>query len=48
MMLPAPGLFSTTNCRPICFDSASAVMRAMVSVPPPGGDGTIMRTGFVG
>ena len=48
MLVPAPGLFSITTCWPQIRDSRSAVMRATVSVDPPGAYGTTMRTGRVG
>src|SRR3569623_409888 len=41
-MVPAPGLFSTTTGLPICTESCCATMREMMSVPPPGGCGTMM------
>src|SRR5688572_27806545 len=47
-MVPAPGRFSTTNGCPRRSDSLAANRRASVSLPPPGGYGTIMRTGFTG
>jgi hypothetical protein len=36
MLVPPPGLFSITTCCPQIRDSLSAVMRATVSVDPPG------------
>src|SRR5215472_5817857 len=48
MLVPAPGLFSITTCWPQILDSRSAVMRATVSVDPPGSYGTTTRTGRVG
>src|SRR3954468_14308716 len=45
MRLPAPGLFSTKNCWPKLFAKCSASTRPTMSVPPAGGDGTMMRTG---
>src|SRR6516162_3579390 len=48
MLVPAPGLFSITTCWPQILDSQSAVMRATVSVDPPGAYGTTTRTGRVG
>src|SRR3954468_5391804 len=48
MRLPAPGLFSTKNCWPNLFEKCSASTRPTMSVPPAGGDGTMMRTGFAG
>src|SRR5712692_2062700 len=44
----APGLFSAITPWPMRCDSQSAVMRAMASVTPPGGNGTTMRTGLCG
>src|SRR5712692_7571748 len=44
----APGLFSAITPWPTRCDSQSAVMRAMPSVTPPGGNGTTMRTGLCG
>jgi hypothetical protein len=44
----APGLFSTINC---CFSdslSFTPTSRASGSTEPPGGNGTISFTGFVG
>jgi hypothetical protein len=48
IVLPAPARFSTTNCWPRLAESRCAMKRAMKSVPPPGANGTMMRTGFVG
>src|SRR6266478_2557067 len=48
MLVPAPGLFSITTCWPQVLDSRSAVMRATVSVDPPGAYGTTTRTGRLG
>ena len=42
---PAPGLFSTTTTRPSCCPKACAKVRAMVSVVPPAGAPTKIRTG---
>jgi len=47
-MLPAPGRFSTKNCWPMVLEKYCASTRAMMSVPPAGGDGTTMRTGRAG
>src|SRR2546421_4017556 len=48
-MLPeAPALFSTTIGCPSRFDSASAITRPVVSVTPPGANGTTRRMGFSG
>src|SRR5256885_3937823 len=44
----APGLFSTiTGCAQIAA-SFGSMMRVRVSAPPPGGKGTMIRTGFDG
>src|SRR5215831_15263306 len=48
MLVPAPGLFSITTCWPQILDSRSVVMRATVSLDPPGAYGTTTRTGRVG
>jgi len=48
MMVPAPGLFSTTTGWPQRVDSWSAIRRPTMSVAPPGANGTIRRTGRVG
>src|SRR5262245_3832899 len=48
MLVPAPGLFSIATCWPQIRDSRSAVMRATVSVGPPGAYGTTIGTGWVG
>src|SRR5688572_19875912 len=48
IMLPAPGLFSTTNGCANDFEKSAASTRATMSVPPPGGEGTTMRTARVG
>src|SRR3954466_5818644 len=48
MRLPAPGLFSTKNCWPSVLEKCSASTRPTMSVPPAGGDGTMMRTGCEG
>ena len=48
MFPPAPGLFSTITC---CFHSGARREpneRATMSVAPPGGKGTTMRTSFSG
>ncbi|EKD98636.1 MAG: hypothetical protein ACD_23C00332G0002 [uncultured bacterium] len=44
----APARFSTTKGCLRRSDSCMAVMRAMMSVVPPAGYGTMMRTGLVG
>ena len=45
---PAPGLFSTMTGWPSASDSLGAMMRATMSMPPPGGKPMTMRTGLVG
>src|SRR5438094_426645 len=44
----APGLFSTTICQPVVSPSLAAMMRAIGSVPPPGGKGTMNLIGPFG
>src|SRR5512137_348005 len=44
----APAWFSTTNDWPRLADILLAIVRAMVSVEPPGGNGTTTVTGFSG
>ena len=39
-MVPAPGLFSTITEPPSCFCISCAKVREMMSVPPPGANGT--------
>src|SRR5512138_3090038 len=46
--VPAPGRFSTTTGWPQTSCIFAARRRPMMSVAPPGGNGTIIRTGFVG
>ena len=48
MVPPAPPTFSTTTVWPSGARMRSAMMRAVVSVEPPGGKGTISVTGRVG
>src|SRR6185312_8456638 len=48
MMLPAPCLFSTTTGWPSRSPSGAAMMRVMMSVPPPGPAPTITWIGRVG
>src|SRR5882724_4054018 len=48
MSPPAPERFSTTTCWPRSSPSAGAMMRAVVSVPPPGSKPTTVVTGFAG
>jgi hypothetical protein len=48
MKLRAPGRFSTTIGWPNTSASRMPRVRAVMSVGPPGGNGTIMRTGPLG
>src|ERR1041384_837063 len=48
MVPPAPVLFSTTTCWPSSSPSFGAMIRAVVSVPPPGSKPTIVVMGFTG
>src|SRR5688500_12468726 len=48
MSPPAPPRLSTTNCWPRYSDSLFENTRAVMSLPPPGANGTMTRTGFVG
>src|SRR5262245_53926641 len=48
MFPPAPERFSTTTCWPSSSESAGAMMRAVVSVPPPGSKPTTVVTGLLG
>ena len=48
MLPPAPPTFSMTTVWPSGARIASAMMRAVVSVEPPGGNGEISVTGRVG
>src|SRR5450432_3797618 len=48
MLPPAPARLSTTTCWPHASDNFAATTRAITSVGPPGANGTIMRTAFVG
>src|SRR5262245_38817680 len=48
MLPPAPALFSTTTACPMFSESFFAMMRAAVSVPPPGAKPTVSVTGRVG
>src|SRR6218665_2366080 len=43
---PAPGRLSTTTLQRFCSAIFCATVRAIMSVPPPGGNGTIRRIGF--
>src|SRR6185295_18204670 len=45
---PAPPRFSITTCWPQIWVSFSPRRRAEISVAPPGGNGTMKRTGFCG
>jgi hypothetical protein len=47
-MLAAPGRVSMTIVVPRASPSRWPRMRAVISEPPPGAHGTIMRIGFVG
>src|SRR2546426_11298882 len=44
----APGLFSTTTCRPHCFDSFSAIRRMKIDGATPGECGMVILTVLVG
>src|SRR3954470_12713853 len=48
MSPPAPARFSTTTCCPRSSPSAGAMMRAVVSVPPPGSKPTTVVMGLAG
>src|SRR5260221_12895677 len=48
MSPPAPARFSTTTCWPRSSPSAGAMMRAVVSVPPPGSKPTTVVMGLLG
>jgi hypothetical protein len=48
MVEPAPGRFSTITCWPRLADIDWPVSRAMVSIGPPGGNGTIILIGLSG
>src|SRR6218665_1045663 len=45
---PAPGRLSTTTLQRFCSAIFCATVRAIMSVPPPGGNGTIRRIGLAG
>ena len=45
---PAPPRLSTTTCWPMSCESGWLMERARRSLPPPGGNGTIIRIGRVG
>ena len=44
----APARLSVTTVCPHASPSLSAIVRAVISVPPPGANGTINRIGFAG
>src|SRR6266850_2413163 len=48
MVVPAPGLLSITTGCPSRGESFSPTARATMSTPPPGGNGTMKRTGRAG
>src|SRR6185295_898208 len=48
MVMPAPGLFSTTIDWPRRGESLSAIARATMSTPPPGGNGAMKRMVLAG
>jgi hypothetical protein len=48
IVVPAPGRLSTRNCCPIALVRCAAITRESTSEIPPGGKGTMTRTGFVG
>src|SRR5688572_14321839 len=48
MIVPAPGRLSTTTCCPQLSVNFCPKSRASVSLPPPGGYGTMSRTGRAG
>src|SRR6185369_207548 len=48
MVEPAPGRFSTTTCWPTLSVMNLPASRAMVSIGPPGGNGTIILIGLSG
>src|SRR5688572_19098958 len=45
---PAPPRLSTTNCWPRNSESLFENTRAVMSLPPPGANGTMTRTGLTG
>src|SRR5687767_7962272 len=47
-MPAAPARLSTTTCWPRDSESLELIVRATMSVPPPGGKATMMRTGLDG
>src|SRR5688572_31684028 len=47
-MPAAPARLSTTTCWPRYSESLGLIVRATMSVPPPGGKATMMRTGLEG
>src|SRR5882762_6451047 len=48
MVPPAPGRFSITTGWPTCKETFSDTVRAMMSVPLPGVNGTMTLIGFAG
>ena len=48
MTPPAPPRLSTTTCLPHRSPSCVAIMRPTMSLLPPGGNGTMSRTGLAG
>src|SRR5436309_15669490 len=48
IMFPAPGLFSMKKAWPSALEKCWPSTRATMSVPPPGGEGTTIRTGLAG
>jgi hypothetical protein len=48
MTPPAPPRLSTTTGLPSASDSFCAITRPVMSVPPPGANGTMKRIGLAG
>jgi hypothetical protein len=48
MVEPAPGRFSITTCAESAVAMCWPASRAMVSIGPPGGNGTIILIGLSG